>query len=135
MLLVKYNEKLWRAQNEPLVYVYKKCFMNESNKPYVGFYVKNGGKGPAIEVKLNVVSQEQKYYIEALSPGEKSTIFITPKSAFGGGFIGEATIGVVTIDIISYKDFNGFEYGSKKVTFEPDEPLGLGQVIELTGDY
>lgn len=139
MLLVKYNKKLWRTQNEPLLYFYKNYFMHKSGKlnissQHIGFFVKNVGKGPAIEVKLNVRSGQQEYYINALSPGEKSLIFFTPKKCFDG-FSGEATIGEVTIDDITYKDLNGFKYSHKKVTFEPDEPLGLGQAIELIGDY
>ena len=140
--LVEYNKKLWRTQNEPLLYFYNNYFMPKSGKldissPHIGFFVKNVGKGPAIEVKLNVRSgqqEQQEYYSNALSPGEKSLIFITPKKYFDV-FSGEATIGEVTIDDITYKDLNGFKYFHKKVTFEPDEPLGLGQAKELIGDY
>lgn len=136
--LVDFNKKLWLTQNEPLLYFYKNYFMHKSGKlgissQYIGFFVKNVGKGPAIEVKLNVGSEKNEYYCNALSPGEKSQIFMTPKKSFDG-FNGEATIGEVTIDNITYKDLNGFKYTHKKVTFKPDDPLGLGQAIELIGD-
>lgn len=137
--LIEYNKKLWRSQNEPLLYFYKNEFMSKSDKlgnssRNTGFFVKNVGKGPAIEVKLNVESEKQEYYSNALSPGEKSLIFFTPTKYFER-FSGATTIGEVTIDDITYKDLNGFKYSHKKVTFEPVEPLGLGQAIELIGDY
>ena len=131
VLLANFNKKLWRAQNEPLLYFYKECFMHESGKlgissQQMGFFVKNVGKGPAIKVKLNVrFGNPQEYSIETLSPGEKSQIFITPKIYFDRE---------VTIHDITYNDLNGFKYRHEKVTLEPDEPLGLGKAIELIGD-
>lgn len=135
--LIKYNKKLWRSQNEPLLYFYKDHFTStklDISSLNTGFFVKNVGKGPAIEVKLNVGSKKQEYYSNALSPGEKSMILFTPTKCFER-FSGGTTIGEVTIDDITYKDLNGFNYSHKKVTFEPVEPLGIGQAIELIGDY
>ena len=104
--LVYINLRLWRAQDRPyLEFRFEPA--NENNKKPFNFYIKNIGKGPAIDITFET---DNKNYTRK-SLGFKEEILLD------SGEFSESMKYTNGVKNIRYKDINGFKIKHDSIEF------------------
>ncbi len=100
--LTKVTKKMWLAQDKPYLIFYMR-FMEMTGRRIPLLYVKNIGKGPALDIRFNVAvnNQHSPQEIIAIAPYEEiqTTAMVPPE-----------THGEVHITEITYRDTNEILY-------------------------
>ncbi len=111
ILLAYFNMKLWRAQDKPWLsfHIRKLDFQFVGGPAPFILYVKNIGKGPALDVKfkIDLINGRFDKEYESLSPNEERIVMEIPKSVF------DPPVSEFYINEIEYTDINGIRIRQK----------------------
>ncbi len=106
--IANFNRKLWIAQDKPYLHFILTDWYKDVKNARFGVYVKNIGKGPAKDIKFEVVGK--KYSPVSLAPMEKLPIREISDDEREDG---------VQITNIYCKDTNEIQHKQKGITLTP----------------